>query len=197
MANADATALTVLLDDTDKDYLLTVPNNVMAHAAQIKLPQILETLDKMQEQAFYMIQKEQVWKNCSDKMTPVQKVMKERIKRNLKEIRDKHVEWDSFQDSANYALNSIRNIAEYEQTLYTRPNNTQINLNANNNPNPQWITPHFTIENLPKNVNPDSFKFWKNVLISWFDSGGDTLLFNRIVYSNFIRFIPKDLREQI
>ena len=72
-------------------------------------------------------------------MTPAQKVVKERIKRNLKEMRDKHVEWDSFQDSANYALNSIRNIAEYEQTLYTRPNNMEINLNTNNNPDPLWV----------------------------------------------------------
>ena len=62
MANADTTTLTALLDDTDKDYLSTIPTNAMARMAQIKLPQILETLDKMQEQSFYMIQKEQVWK---------------------------------------------------------------------------------------------------------------------------------------
>ena len=186
MSNAKASALTVILDNTNNEYLSINPNCAMTWAADKKIPQVNAILKLMNGHTNDIIKREAIWKRKADKMLAAIRPTKERVSRKMKVVKETHAEWETFQESAVYIVGSMKNVAEYEHGNNNSPNRKHNNPTTNNPTTRPWNTPNFAVEKLPEAVNSDSFKIWKNPMIGWFDSGRDTLPSNKVVYSNLI-----------
>ena len=61
----------------------------------------------------------------------------------------------------------MKTVAEHEEVIHNVPNNNHNNLVTNNNSNNRpWNTPNYSVDKLLECVNPDSFKIWKNAIMS-------------------------------
>ena len=62
-----------------------------------------------------IIKMEAIWKRKADKMTVAIKSVKDRVKRKLKVVEEKHTEWDTFQESAVYIISTMSDVAEHKE----------------------------------------------------------------------------------